>query len=192
MMTGADRLADTVALLRIAGRVAQLGGWTIQLPSRVLTWSDETCAIHDLPPGFQPTLDQGLNLFPAEYRAKVTEHLDACERDGTGYDFEVPKLTATGRQIWVRCIGEAVRDADGRIVALQGAFQDISARVRSDAVQRTLAAELEIEHARLVAAQSVASIGSWETDLATLATVWSARSRDRPRLVRPARSSIGS
>jgi len=172
---------DTVALLRIAGRVAQLGGWTIQLPSRVLTWSDETCAIHDRPAGYRPTLEEGLSYFPAEYRAQVIQHVETCIREGTGYDFEVPKLTATGRRIWVRSIGEAVRDADGRIVGLQGAFQDISSRRHaehalreSETALRSLVAELEAERARLITAQAVASIGSWETELATLATVWSA------------------
>ena len=176
-----ERLAETVALLRIAGRVAQLGGWTIQLPSRVLTWSDETCAIHDLPAGYRPTLDEGLGYFPPEYRAQVIQHVETCIRDGTGYDFEVPKLTATGRRIWVRSIGEAVRDADGRIVGLQGAFQDITTRRlaeqalrESEAELRSLVAELETERARLISAQAVANIGSWETELATLATVWSA------------------
>ena len=115
-----------MALLRIAGRVARLGGWTIQLPTRALTWSDETCAIHDLPPGYEPTLDEGIGYFPPEHRANVMQHVETCERDGTPYDFEVPKMTATGRRIWVRSIGEAVRDADGRIVCLQGAFQDIT------------------------------------------------------------------
>lgn len=176
-----EPLADVVALLRIAGRVAQLGGWTIQLPSRVLTWSDETCAIHDLPAGYRPTLEEGLGYFPPEYRAEVIQYVETCIRDGTGYDFEVPKLTATGRRIWVRSIGEAVRDADGRIVGLQGAFQDISTRRHaehalreSEAKLRSLVAELETERARLISAQAVANIGSWETDLATLATVWSA------------------
>jgi PAS domain S-box-containing protein len=136
-----ERLAETVAMLRIAGKVAHLGGWTIQLPSRVLTWSDETCAIHDLPAGYQPTLDEGLAYFPAEYRAEVLRHMDTCARDGTGYDFEVPKITATGRRIWVRSIGEAVRDADGRIVGLQGAFQDISARRQAEQALRESEAE---------------------------------------------------
>lgn len=147
-----ERLAETVALLRIAGRVAHLGGWTIQLPSRVLTWSDETCAIHDLPAGYRPTLDEGLAYFPPEYRAEVIKYVDTCARDGTGYDFEVPKLTATGRRIWVRSIGEAVRDADGRIIGLQGAFQDITTRRNaeqalrdSEAALRSLVTELETE-----------------------------------------------
>ncbi len=166
-----ERLAETVALLRIAGRVAQLGGWTIQLPSRVLTWSDETCAIHDLPAGYKPTLEEGLGYFPPECRAEVIRHVETCIREGTGYDFEVPKLTATGRRIWVRSIGEAVRDAEGRIIGLQGAFQDITSRRHAE---QALRAELETERSRLITAQAVANIGSWETELATLTTVWSA------------------
>jgi PAS domain S-box-containing protein len=136
-----EQLAEHAALLRIAGRVARLGGWTIQLPSRTLTWSDENCAIHDVPAGYKPTLDEGIGYYPPEYRAEVTRHVEACEREGTPYDFELPKITAAGRHIWVRSIGEAVRDADGRIVRLQGAFQDISARRQAQEELRERAAE---------------------------------------------------
>ncbi|HXG55770.1 MAG TPA: PAS domain-containing protein [Vicinamibacterales bacterium] len=136
-----ERLAENIALLRIAGRVARMGGWTIQLPSRTLIWSDETCAIHDLPPGYQPTFDERLGYYPAEYRQDVLRHVDACERDGTPYDFEVPKITAAGRRIWVRSIGEAVRDEEGRIVRLQGAFLDVSAQRQAEEALRQSEAE---------------------------------------------------
>jgi len=85
-----ETVRTQATLLDIAGKVAHLGGWTIQLPSRMLTWSDETCAIHDLPSGYKPTLDEGIGYYPVEYRAEVLQHVEACERDGTSYDFEVP------------------------------------------------------------------------------------------------------
>ncbi len=44
---------------------------------------------------------------------------------------------------------------------------------RSEQEQRHLAEELERERARLAAAQRVARMGSWETDLETLTVVWS-------------------
>lgn len=47
------------------------------------------------------------------------------------------------------------------------------ARSRSEAALRSLADELATERERLVAAQSVAHIGSWETDLRTRALTWS-------------------
>ena len=60
-------------------------------------------------------------------------------------------------------------------------------------MQRALAAELETERARLIAAQSVASIGSWETDLATLATHWSAETHhifETPEHFRPTHAAF--
>ena len=128
-----EQLEETATLLRIAGRVAHLGGWTIQLPDRDLTWSDENCIIHDKPPGYKPTLEEGINYYLPEHRAEVMRHVEACERDGTPYEFELPIVTGTGRRLWVHSVGEAVRDADGKIIRLQGAFQDITARKQLEA-----------------------------------------------------------
>jgi PAS domain S-box-containing protein len=139
-----EQAAQNAALLeKIAGRAARLGGWTIDLPDRTLTWSDENCAIHDVPPGYKPTLEEGISLFPPEHRAEVIRKVEACAQDGTPYDFELPKFTAKGRLIWVRSIGEAVRDAEGRIIRLQGAFQDITERKQVEAEKEKLIKELQ-------------------------------------------------
>jgi len=121
-----EHLEKNLSMNRIAGRVALLGGWTIELPDRRLTWSDENCAIHDVPPGYQPTLEEGIGYFLPEHREIVLRHVEACAQHGTPYEFVLPKMTAKGRRIWVRSIGEAVRDASGKIVRIQGAFQDIT------------------------------------------------------------------
>jgi two-component system cell cycle sensor histidine kinase/response regulator CckA len=126
--TAREQLIQNSALLHTAGRIARLGGWTLELPEKKLTWSDENCAIHEVPSGYRPTFEEGVGYFPPEHREEVIRCVEACARDGTPYDFEVPKMTAKGRQIWVRSIGEAVRDAEGRIIRLQGAFQDITER----------------------------------------------------------------
>ena len=99
---------------------------TTELPKRTLTWSDENCAIHDVPPGYTPTLQEGIGYFLPEHRAEVIRLVEACAEHGTPYEFTLPKLTAKGRKIWVRSMGEAVRDTAGKIVRLQGAFQDIT------------------------------------------------------------------
>ncbi len=139
-----EQLAQSSALLaQIAGKAARLGGWMIELPERTLTWSDENCAIHEVPPGYKPTLEEGIGYFPPEYRAEVLRHVETCAREGTPYDIELPKFTAKGRLIWVRSIGEAVRDAEGRIVRLQGAFQDITVRKQAEAEKEKLIRELQ-------------------------------------------------
>lgn len=139
-----EQLAQSAGLLaQIAGKAARLGGWTIELPERTLTWSDENCAIHEVPPGYTPTLEEGIGYFPPEYRAEVIRHVETCVREGTPYDFELPKYTAKGRPIWVRSIGEAVRDAEGKIIRLQGAFQDITRRKQVEAEREKLIEKLQ-------------------------------------------------
>jgi len=137
-----ELLEKNMFMNRIAGRMARLGGWTIELPERKLTWSDENCAIHEVPPGYVPTLEEGIGYFLPEDRAKVIQLVEACAKEGKSYEFTFPKMTAKGRRIWVRSMGEAVRDADGSIIRLQGAFQDITEQKAAES--RTLALEARL------------------------------------------------
>jgi PAS domain S-box-containing protein len=127
-----EKLEWSASLQRIAGKAARLGGWAIELPEYKLTWSDETCDIHDQPAGYQPAYGEGVSMFPPEYREEVARKVKACAEEGIPYDFELPKITAKGRRIWVRSMGEAVRDASGKIIRLQGAFQDITERKQAE------------------------------------------------------------
>lgn len=137
-----QQIRERDAMLRMAGRAARLGAWTIELPARTLTWSDENCMIHDVPPGYRPTLEEGISYFPPEHRAEVGRYLEACEQQGTSYEFILPKITAKGRRIWVRSTGEGVRDAAGKIIRLQGAIQDITEGKQAEEALRESEAEL--------------------------------------------------
>ena len=140
----AESLVKDHSINRIAGRVAHLGGWNIELPGRTLTWSEENCAIHDVPAGYTPTLAEGIGYYFPEHRDAVRRHVEACIQDGTPYEFVLPKLTAKGRRIWVRSIGEAVRDAAGHIVRIQGAFQDITGQKAAEAHTQALEMRLNL------------------------------------------------
>ena len=136
--------AKDFSINRIAGRVARLGGWAIELPECKLSWSEENCIIHDVPPGYTPTLEEGIGYFFPEHRAIVERHVEACIQDGTPYEFVLPKLTAKGRPIWVRSMGEAVRDAAGHIIRIQGAFQDITEQKAAEARTQALETQLNV------------------------------------------------
>ncbi|MEO5607137.1 MAG: PAS domain S-box protein, partial [Polaromonas sp.] len=114
------------------------------------TWSEENCAIHDVPPGYTPTLEEGIGYFLPEYRATVRRHVEACVQHDTPYEFVLPKLTAKGRRIWVRSMGEAVCDAGCHIVRIQGAFQDITEQKAAEAHTQALQARLEQAQLRLL------------------------------------------
>jgi diguanylate cyclase (GGDEF)-like protein/PAS domain S-box-containing protein len=113
-------------LLQMASGVAHIGGWTYDATQGRVIWSDEVCRIHEVPAGTMPTIEEALGYFAPESRSKLRRVVEDCLCDGTPYDQELRIVTAHGRSVWVRAIGEPVRDANGAITRLQGAFQDIS------------------------------------------------------------------
>ena len=125
---GEARLRESEGLLRIAGRAARLGGWSVSLHDLHVIWSDEVCAIHEVPSGTAPSLAQAIEAYAPEFRGTVREKFEACVRDGTPYDLELQIVTATNRRVWVRTIGSAERSSSGAITSLRGAFQDIDDR----------------------------------------------------------------
>ena len=129
-------------LLKMAGQAARLGGWSFDIGSQALDWSDETCEIHDLPDRYRPTLDEGIALYLPEYRHMVQHTVEQCVRDGLPFDFEAELMTARQRRIWVRSIGEAVRDTEGTITGLQGALQDITTQRAHETERHALATQL--------------------------------------------------
>ncbi len=121
------RLRDSEAFLDRTGRVAGIGGWEVDLIGNTLTWSDQTCRIHDLDPGHQPTVEEAIGYYAPEARDSIAHAFEVATATGTAYDLELPVVTAQGRHIWVRTIGEVTFDS-GRAVRAFGTFQDITWR----------------------------------------------------------------
>lgn len=130
------------ALLSMASRLGRLGAWEIELPSLQVTWSEELCIIHDMPPGYSPSLDDAVAFYAPEDRARVADAFRACAHEGKPFDLEVQIVTAAGRRVSVRSMGEAVRDASGSITRVQGAFQDITDSKLAEEEIRQLAEQL--------------------------------------------------
>ncbi|MDQ7799101.1 MAG: PAS domain S-box protein [Candidatus Edwardsbacteria bacterium] len=120
------QLKENASLLRIAGDKAKLGGWSVDLVNNRCTWSDETAAIHEKPAGYSPLVEEGLSYYTPEWRERITKVFFECARNGIPYDEEMQILTAGGRRVWVRTMGEPVKDETGKIIKIQGAFQDIT------------------------------------------------------------------
>ncbi len=115
-------------LLLTAGHAMRLGGWRVNLETMRVLWSDEVATIHDMPPGHSPSVEEGIAFYAPEWRQRISEVFEACAREGTPYDEEMEILTGRGRRVWVRTVGEAVRDDSGTVVGVHGAIQEITPR----------------------------------------------------------------
>lgn len=114
------------ALMKIAGETAIIGGWSVDLQSNISSWSDVVADIHEVPRGISTLVSEGINYYTPEYREKIAEVFKKCAEDGIAYDEEMQIITAKGNLKWVRTIGEALRNHEGQIVKVFGAFQDIT------------------------------------------------------------------
>lgn len=119
------------ALLERTGRLAGVGGWEFDLATNQITWSEQTCRIHDVPPGFQPSLEEAVSFYDASARPVIDAAVRKGMATGEGWDLQLPLTTATGRKIWVRAIGTVERGEDGSVRRLAGAFQDITLQRRA-------------------------------------------------------------
>ncbi len=93
---------------------------------------------------------------------------------------EMRLCRADGEYRWFLVRTVPLRDEQGKVVKWYGVSIDIEDRKRAEEAPRSstreqhqIAAQLERERARLVEAQEVAKIGSWEADLQSLSVTWS-------------------
>lgn len=122
-------LRKSEMLLDRTGRIAGVGGWEVDLQTSQVFWSDETCRIHGLPPGYRPTLEQAINFYAPEARPVIQQAVERGIAQGESWDLELQLLRADNRPLWVRAVG-SVEFSDGQAVRLVGAFQDITERRR--------------------------------------------------------------
>ena len=121
-----------------AERMASIGSWRFDLGSGALEWSDEVFAIHGLPVGDPPHVEDALLFYPEDDRARIAGLLDRAAAHGECYDFESDLTTVAGTVRRVRAIGE-VELHDGAAIALIGVFQDITDRYRHETKLREVA-----------------------------------------------------
>ena len=137
-----ETLLETQRLLKMASRISRQGAWWVDLTDNRVIWSEEVFAIHELPYGPAPGVDEVINLFTPESRDTLRTLFQSCVSDGVPYDAELQVITGTGRKVWIRALAEAVRDASGAIIAVQGAIQDIDLQKQTALSERTMASRL--------------------------------------------------
>ncbi|MDP1790248.1 MAG: PAS domain-containing protein, partial [Methylibium sp.] len=162
-----DRLRKSEEVLNRTGALAQVGGWEVDIASGSIHWSEQTCRIHGVEPGYQPQLAEAIDFYAPEARPVVEAAVAQAMADGKHWDLELPFIQKGGQRIWVRAVGHAEFEG-GKPVRLFGAFQDITLRVQDRQA-------LEAAQQRVTLATESGGIGIWERDLQTGQRRWDSR-----------------
>ena len=105
--------------------MARVGGWELDLATKVVTWSNETYRICDIPVDTPVNLDLATSVYPPQDRMRLQAAIERTLRDRTGFSDEFEIVTASGIRKWVRAVGD-VEVQDGAPKRLFGIFQDVT------------------------------------------------------------------
>jgi diguanylate cyclase (GGDEF)-like protein/PAS domain S-box-containing protein len=155
-------LRSNQRFLQRTGAVAGVGGWEIDLASGTIHWSDLTCQMHGVAPGYVPTLEEAIGYCAAEHQPAVRAAITACVEGGRPWDLEIPMVSKGGRPFWANVVG-ALESEDGKPVRLVGAIQEITTR---KGMERELASEREMLQVTLEAIGAAVGDAVITTDLA--------------------------
>jgi len=107
---------------------ARVGGWSFELDTQAVTWTDETYRILGVEPErFTPELESAIAFSAPEHQPMLRAALDEAAASGRRFDFELEAVTGRGQRRWLRAVGQGER-RDGRVVRVVGAIQDIHER----------------------------------------------------------------
>lgn len=136
-----DRLRTTEQLATEVSRIAQIGGFEINLTDGTAVWNEGMRRICEVDDAYEPSLERLWSFIPPEALPTVQASLHEVKPDHPSFDVEVPLNTGRGNRIWVRILGHA-SFAMGRATSVRGALQDITARHESESSRRELEAQL--------------------------------------------------
>ncbi len=125
-------------------------------------------------------MDEPTRPIHPEDLPRVLEKWRADMAAGEASEDEMRLRRADGEYRWFLVRTAPLRDEQGNILKWYGVSIDIEDRKRaeeavksSEREQRHIAAQLERERTRLVEAQEMGKIGSWEAELQSMNVIWS-------------------
>ncbi|WBY01391.1 PAS domain-containing protein [Ramlibacter tataouinensis] len=138
-----EQLERQAEMLRMAGRLARMGSWYLDVRSGRIGWSEQARAVFGFEDAVPQRLTQLLAGLPTKSRETVEAALRKSIHQGVPFEAEGEVSTAGGHWRWLRAMAEPVRDASGAVVRLQGAVQDVTQQMHLVEQVRQLNATLE-------------------------------------------------
>lgn len=112
-----------------AGKIAQMGNWTIDVRENKVIWSEEVFKIFGRDSrSYRPKAEDFYEFLSGGDREKVPKLMEESMNDGGRLDMDVKIVWKDGTVRFAYILGEAKYAPDGKIVKVTGIAQDITER----------------------------------------------------------------
>jgi PAS domain S-box-containing protein len=122
---GQHALLQAKAMLEDMERVAKVGGWSYDVATGSISFTEEVSRIMEFAPGEQPSFDQVIANLPETTQAQARVDVRRALETGESFTLECDANLPSGTAKRIRIICQATL-RDGRVVALHGSVQDVS------------------------------------------------------------------
>ncbi len=123
-----------------AQEVARIGNWFMDVRQDILTWSEESYRIFEVPPGHSMTYELLLAAVHPDDREYVDKNWQAALRREKPYDIE-HRIVVNGQTKWVREKAELEFDDKGALLGGLGIVHDITDRKKAEEALQQAAEE---------------------------------------------------
>ncbi len=140
---------EIAANFKEARRIANLGHWTWNGADKQ-TWSEELYLMYGRDTALPPANYQEIaSYYTGESWNRLAAAVQKCWREGVAFQCDAEVVRPDGVHRWTISRGEAVCDADGRVIGMHGTVQDITARKLAEMALQESREQLKllIEHA---------------------------------------------
>jgi PAS domain S-box-containing protein len=163
--TNITALKEKEQLLSESAGTARIGRWEADLVANTLFWGPVTKEIHDVEPTYQPDLETAITFYKeGKSRDTITHLVQEAITNGTPYRVQLEIITQKGNEKWVETWGKPIF-VNGKCVRLQGLFQDITERKKTELQNQALTERLSV-------ATKSSGIGIWEYDIINNRVLW--------------------
>ncbi|MBF2053188.1 MAG: PAS domain S-box protein [Candidatus Sericytochromatia bacterium] len=130
-------------LLKMAGSMARIGGWEMDVHGLQSVWTDEMFKIYGIDNSRVPeSLSEWLAPYPQAAREQLERALSVLMQNQEPFELELPFYQRNGQLLWVHLRGRA-RMEGRKVSGFYGAIQDITEHKRIESELRELNARLE-------------------------------------------------
>lgn len=122
-------LQERERALAEAQRLAGLGSWEWDPATDTVTWSEGLYRLAERDPSTPAvSYTDHPSLYTPESWARLQPAVEEALKTGRPYELDLEMVLPHGRTRWLLARGEALHDAEGRVVKLRGTVHDITER----------------------------------------------------------------